>query len=236
MWNQRLLSLLLTAIPIVLVAGCVSGTARQASPITENPDTAMTPGEDAAVIEPDVPIGPPGIDGGGEPVVAVDGGASLEAGSPVGIDGGTSVPDTAVAVPDTAPSWWPAPFKAGSLPDPSNGRGNHAGSSPCLSCHKSGGAASSAVWLMGGIVYSDTTSTTAVPSAEIGIKDGDQFWSTYSATNGYFWLPSSAGTINWSSADIRIRTVKGELAMHSRATSGDCQTCHSSGNRIHPTP
>jgi hypothetical protein len=175
----------------------------------------------------DEPVIQPGIDGpaGPDPVDADFG----EAGAP--LDGGAA-PDVSVAVPDTAPSWWPAPFVPGGLPDPSNGRGNHAGSGSCLSCHKTGGSASSAIWSMGGIVFASPTGTTGVTNAEIGIKDGAQFFRAYAATNGYFWLPSSAGAINWATAEIRIRSAKGELPMVSKANSGDCQTCHGAGNRI----
>ena len=121
-------------------------------------------------------------------------------------------------------------------PDPANGRGSHAGSNVCGNCHKSGGAASDDVWLLGGIVYDSAGGSTPVPSAEIGIKDGANFFQTYSASNGYFWLPSSAGPIDWTTAEIRIRTAQGELKMLTPPPNGDCQTCHTAGNRIYSKP
>jgi hypothetical protein len=226
---ERVLPLLLSALPLALALGCVAGTARKADPdaAIATADTGLAATPDSPISE-DLPGNPAGIDGPGidsDPVDADFG----EAGAP--LDGG-GTPDVNVPVPDTAPSWWPAPFVPGGLPDPSNGRGNHAGSAGCLSCHKAGGAASSALWSMGGIVFASPTGTTGVASAEIGIKDGAQFYRAYSASNGYFWLPTSAGAINWATAEIRIRSAKGESPMVSKANSGDCQACHSAGNRI----
>jgi cytochrome c553 len=236
--TTRTLSLVLTSVLSLLSYGCVSGSSRVASP--------------DAPVTPDVPVpsgtggaagnsGAGGSTGTGGTTAStspgVDGGEAYDA---TGVDGGESldvaVPDTNVVPPDTAPSWWPVAFTAGSLPDPSNGNGSHAGSAACGSCHKSGGSASSYVWLFGGIVYTSTSGTTPVASAQIGVKDGTTFVSTYSASNGYFWLPVSAGAINWSTAEIRIRTATGENKMTSHASSGDCQTCHVSGNRVYAQP
>lgn len=209
--QQRRFVLALVAIPF---AGCVAGTPREAPEATANADAGAPPlASDAQPAGPG-PITPAPID--------ADQGVDSDPGEPV----------TKPAV-DT---WWPSAFVPGVLPEPSNGRGNHGGSAACGSCHKPGGSASSSAWAMGGIVYADISSTTPVASAEIGIKDGERFFQARSASNGYFWLPAVANPIDWNRAEIRIRTAQGDLKMMSPAGSGDCQTCHTAGNRIFPKP
>jgi hypothetical protein len=232
--NQtRSLCLVLTSVLGLLSPACVSGSSRVASPDAPVTPDALVPGGTGGVAGGGGGAGGttacscPGVDSG-EPYdgAALDGGPSLDG----------AVPDASLGGPDAAPSWWPTAYVAGSLPDPSNGNGSHAGSAACGSCHKSGGAAASFVWLFGGIAYTSTGGTTPVASAQIGIKDGATFYSAYSATNGYFWLPAAASTINWSAAEIRIRTASSENRMASHASSGDCQTCHTAGNRIYAQP
>jgi mono/diheme cytochrome c family protein len=222
MQSARGLPTLLGTIVCLNLVSCVAGTPRVAS--TASPDAPM--------IARDAPS---------EPMLSPGDLGAIDTGSPVQppIDGGpvsTYDAEGQTTPPDTAPSWWPADFVPGSLPDPANGRGSHAGSSACGKCHNPTGAASSRVWLIGGIVYNDAAGTAPVASAEIGIKSGAQFLHTYSASNGYFWLPESAGVIDWTAAEIRIRTIAGDLKMSTPANSGDCQTCHTTGNRIHPNP
>ena len=226
---QPTLPVLITVLPCCFLVGCVAGTTRVAPPTSSSTVAASVTGDAGNATTS--PSNPGAGDDAAPAVSAYDGGVAIA--NPY--DAGDE-PTPNVAPPDTAPSWWPASFVPGSLPDPANGRGNHAGSSACATCHKAGGSASSLVWLMGGIVYADPGSTTPVPSAEIGIKTGTQFWHAYSASNGYFWLPPGAGAIDWTTAEIRLRTVQGELEMSSPAGSGDCQSCHTAGNRIHPVP
>jgi hypothetical protein len=66
----------------------------------------------------------------------------------------------------------------------------------------------------------------------VGIKDGTKFVSAYSASNGNIWLPLGSTTINWASAEIRIRNATGEKIMTDPTTTGDCNSCHVSGSRI----
>jgi hypothetical protein len=222
--TRRLSTFAITVIPSLVLLGCVSGTARVGPAASSSTSACSLAGADDAATPncPDTSVSPPVPEyDGGVAIAAYD--AESEATPPV-------------SPPDTAPSWWPAGFVPGSLPDPASGRGNHAGTSACGNCHKAGGPAGSYVWVMGGIVYTDASSTTPVTSAEIGVKTPTQFAHAYSAGNGYFWLPASAGAIDWSTAEIRIRTATGEVKMSSRATSGDCQTCHTAGNRIFAKP
>jgi hypothetical protein len=220
------LPVLITVLPCCLLVGCVAGTARIAPPTSSSTVAASVTGDAG-----DATTSPSAGDDTAPAVSAYDGGVTIT--NPYDAE---DEPTPSGSPPDTAPSWWPASFVPGSLPAPANGRGNHAGSATCGTCHKAGGSASSLVWLMGGIVYADPGSTTPVPSAEIGIKSGSQFLHAYSASNGYFWLPPGLGPIDWTTAEIRIRTAQGELEMSSPAGSGDCQSCHTAGNRIHPVP
>jgi hypothetical protein len=138
--------------------------------------------------------------------------------------GGTT---SSVTSSGTVSNWWPTAFDAAASPNPANGK--HNAGKACLSCHVSGGQAPS--WLFGGTIY-DSAGTTGVAHLQIGIKDGTKFFSTYSATNGNIWLPTASNTVNWANAEIRLRSATGEKIMGKTATSGDCNSCHSSGNRI----
>lgn len=102
----------------------------------------------------------------------------------------------------------------------------HRAGDACLSCHRSGGSAPA--WLYGGTVYSGSA---GVAHVQVGIKDGSNFYSSYSADNGNIWLPASAGSVNWATAEIRIRGSAGEAIMPGHG-NGDCNTCHGSSNRI----
>ena len=157
-------------------------------------------------------------------------GGTLTGGTTSGttVTGGTRTGGTTSTGTSTGTgSWWPAAFSATTLPNPSNG--NHNAGRACFSCHGSGGSAPS--WLFGGTIY-DSAGTTGVGHLQVGIKDGTKFFSAYSATNGNIWLPTASNTVNWANAEIRIRSATGEKIMPSAATSGDCNSCHSSGNRI----
>jgi hypothetical protein len=126
-----------------------------------------------------------------------------------------------------ASNWWPTAFDANANPSPLSGK--HNPGRACLGCHKTGGQGPA--WLFGGTIY-DQAGSAGVNHVQVGIKDGTKFFSAYSATNGNIWLPLGSNSINWATAEIRVRTAAGESTMTKTATSGDCNSCHDSTNRI----
>ncbi len=82
-------------------------------------------------------------------------------------------------------------------------------------------------WAFGGTVYTSGGSIGAA-NIQIGIWDGVNFWATYSASNGNFWIPANGQSIDWASAEIRMRNENGEVAMQGEGAAG-CNSCHSGG-------
>jgi hypothetical protein len=120
----------------------------------------------------------------------------------------------------TADDFWSGAYDPSGLPNPSDGE--HNAGQECLSCHDSLG---NRTWSFGGTVYEADGSTPAA-NVEVGIWDGTTFVAAYSATNGNVWLPVGAGTIDWATAEIRLRSANGEVVMDD-VGDGDCNTCHS---------
>ncbi len=103
-----------------------------------------------------------------------------------------------------------------------------------MSCHDANNTSDGNMWLFGGTVY-ESDGTTPAANVEVGILAGGVTYTTYSATNGNFWV-AAAGANNitnneWLTAEIRIRNDNGELAMSTQASS-DCNSCHSGGMEL----
>lgn len=99
-------------------------------------------------------------------------------------------------------------------------------------CHVAGSRAPA--FLYGGTVY-QANGTTAAAGVQVGVSDGTRTYSTYSASNGNFWLPSSAGTLDWSKALVRLRNATGETIKPAGTSVGagcNGNGCHSAGSRI----
>ena len=68
------------------------------------------------------------------------------------------------------------------------------------------------------------------------VGQGPSYWlyTTYSANNGNFYLPASAGTIaDWSEVEIRARTDGGEIEKPSAAPrEAGCNGCHAGGSAL----
>jgi hypothetical protein len=94
-----------------------------------------------------------------------------------------------------------------------------------MDCHDSGGVAGAQrQWLFGGTVF-QSDGTTAAAHVEVAVTDGTNTYTTYSATNGNFWVPASQGTLNWTSARAIIRNANGETSMTDTPQAG-CNNCH----------
>lgn len=154
-------------------------------------------------------------------------GGTTGAGGTTARTGGTTAAGGAGGSASTgtgASNWWPTAYDANVSPN-----GKHNVGKACLSCHKTGGQGPA--WLFGGTIY-DQAGSTGVGHVQVGIKDGTKFFSAYSASNGNIWVPLGSNSVNWATAEIRIRTATGESTMTKVATSGDCNSCHDSTNRI----
>jgi hypothetical protein len=119
-----------------------------------------------------------------------------------------------------AAAFWEESYDPAGLPDVQNGK--HSPGMNCERCHASGDE----TFLFGGTVY-EADGTTAAPNVEVGVRDGTNFYSSYTATNGNFWVLATGGaTIDWANADVRVRNQKGERQKEITATSGACNSCH----------
>ncbi|MBI5496496.1 MAG: hypothetical protein HY904_15850 [Deltaproteobacteria bacterium] len=147
------------------------------------------------------------------------------------LDAGGSTPDAGSAAdagtePDAGgAAFWTGTYDPSGSPSPTSGR--HNAGRDCMACHDSLGAST---WLIGGTVYA-TSAGTAAPHVQVGLRDGTQFFSTYSATNGNFWIPKGSASVNWATVEIRLRNANGEKVMGSEATSG-CNDCHTGTSRL----
>jgi hypothetical protein len=94
-----------------------------------------------------------------------------------------------------------------------------------MTCHSASSTQSSFKIAFGGIVYK-ADRTTPAPNVEVGVSDGTHKYFVYSASNGYFWAKGS-DDVKWATADIRVRTAKGEsVKADADGRSADCHSCH----------
>jgi hypothetical protein len=111
--------------------------------------------------------------------------------------------------------------------------GEHRPGVNCMtsSCH--GPTTGSRAFAFGGTVY-QANGTTAASHVEIAIVSGTKTYTTYSATNGNFWIPLATATnLDWTTAKVHLRTATGELTKPAGAEVGAaCNSCHTSGSRI----
>jgi len=166
---------------------------------------------------------------------ATTGGANAAGGSPGNASGGANTAgansggaSTAGAGP-AASFTWPGAFDAAAAPTPADGHHNVGASCMSSVCH-----GSKVPFTYGGTVY-QADGTTGAPNVQVGISDGVLTLTTYSASNGNIWLPSSAGSIDWTKAVIAIRSAKGERVKPATAPRGSgCNGtgCHNSAMRL----
>jgi hypothetical protein len=98
------------------------------------------------------------------------------------------------------------------------------------SCH--GPTQGNRAFAFGGTVYS--TGGALAPHVQIAILSGQNVFTTYSGTNGNFWLPlSDAANIEWAKATVYLRNGAGELSKPTTATvNSNCNGCHGSSKRV----
>jgi hypothetical protein len=152
------------------------------------------------------------------------GGTTSGTGGGVSGGGGTTSSGTGGAGGE-ADFWEGAPaYDASGEPNPSDGE--HNAGMNCMSCH----ASNSDLWLFGGTVYESGGSTGAANVQVGAIVDGT-LYTTYSASNGNFWVDHPGGTPDWSGAEVRFRNANGETAMVGAAAAA-CNSCHTGSETL----
>ncbi|HMA95084.1 MAG TPA: hypothetical protein VKP30_20475, partial [Polyangiaceae bacterium] len=130
-----------------------------------------------------------------------------------------------------SPFNWPSSYNPAGVP--SNPSGKHSAGTNCMgsACHASSQA--SRAFAFGGTIY-QPGGTNPAANVQVAITFGSTTVTTYSGSNGNFWLPlSAAASIDWSNATVHVRNSKGELAKPSTATvNAACNSCHGSSMRI----
>ena len=162
--------------------------------------------------------------GGGSGGVSPGGGSGGNAGMPAAAGAGSIA-----GGPATGPFQWPGAFEAGMSPTPADGHHNAGAGCMSSSCH-----GTKVPFLFGGTVYK-ADGTTGAPNVQVGISDGTLTVTAYSASNGNIWLPSSAGQLNFATAQIAIRNANGERVKPATAGRGAACNgggCHGSAMRL----
>lgn len=163
-----------------------------------------------------------GVDGlGGSSALDSTGGAITGGG--VGATGGSTPTGSGLGTGGVS-FWKNVTYNATALPDPSNG--NHNAGQNCIQCHTAGTNSEAPAWLFAGTVY-QADGTTPAAHVQVGVNDGANLYTAYSATNGNFWF-GGTGTINWAAAQVRIRNGNGELTMAGATPASTCNLCHNS--------
>ena len=184
-----------------------------------------------------------GASGAGSPTTSA-GRPATTGGSPSGNAGSSAggmpplagSPATAGTASSGAPSAgapatfeWPDAYDASAVPAPATGQHNAGASCMSSSCH-----GSKVPFVFGGTVY-QADGVTGAPHVEVAISDGTLTLTAYSAENGNIWLPSSAGALDVSTAQIAIRNAKGERvkpASAGRGTACNAGGCHAATMRL----
>ncbi len=97
----------------------------------------------------------------------------------------------------------------------------------CLSCHASG---QSPAITLGGTVYSSATGGSAVSGATVVIRQANNtVLNLVTGNTGNFYTTS---TISYP-VTISVSKCPDTATMPGTATSGDCNSCHTSSMRIH---
>ena len=119
-------------------------------------------------------------------------------------------------------SFWDGAYDPNGAPNPADGK--HNAGKDCLQCHSAGNNA----WLFGGTVYQSGGGGAA--HVQVGVKDANGLYTTYSGTNGNFWYPKGSATVDWTNAEVRLRNANGELVMSSPAAG--CNSCHTGAMQL----
>ena len=100
----------------------------------------------------------------------------------------------------------------------------------CLGCHVANGSASGLVWTVAGTLYDSLSGANAIGGATIQITDAKgKVLDLVTDSIGNFYT-STAVTFP---VTARASGCPNDATMPITASSGDCNSCHVAGNRIH---
>ena len=92
------------------------------------------------------------------------------------------------------------------------------------------------VYAYGGTVY-QADGITPAPNVEIGVRSGLVTYSTYSGTDGNFWMVGDPNAIVWAGVQVRVRNANGEkIKASTDASEADCNSCHNASPTSEATP
>jgi hypothetical protein len=98
-----------------------------------------------------------------------------------------------------------------------------------MTCHEASVAAivgGEFAFAYAGTVY-QADGVTPAAGAEVGVRSGTTTYSSYSASDGAFWMAPTAVPITWTAVDVRVRNANGEkIKASTDATEPDCNECH----------
>jgi hypothetical protein len=99
----------------------------------------------------------------------------------------------------------------------------------CLGCHNVARGGQQP-FKIAGTVYAGATSTTGVAGATVTITDNNQAVTTIvTSTAGNFWATNAFAF----PVKVSVSKCPDTVSMPTTASSGDCNSCHTSGTRIH---
>jgi hypothetical protein len=108
------------------------------------------------------------------------------------------------------------------------GSGHHNAGKACLNCHNGGTAIQ---WALAGTLYDTVSGTAAISGASIIVKDAaGRTVKLVTQANGNFY--TSDTTLKFP-LQVSASKCPNTSAMGSSTSSGNCNNCHASGNRIH---
>jgi hypothetical protein len=146
--------------------------------------------------------------------------------------GSVSIGGSASSIPVGGSSsfLWPTQYDANGSSPLASGKHNPGMDCMTSSCH--GPTQGSRAFAFGGTVY--TAAGVVAPHVQIAIVTAQNVFTTYSGTNGNFWLPlSDAVNIEWAKATVYLRNGAGEISKPSTATvNSNCNGCHGSSKRM----
>jgi hypothetical protein len=100
----------------------------------------------------------------------------------------------------------------------------------CISCHSGANPSAGVAITLGGTIYSGVSSTTAVSGATVTITDSKKVVTTLvTGSTGNFYTNKSISF----PAQVAVSKCPDTATMISTVSSGDCNSCHGSTNRIH---
>ena len=166
---------------------------------------------------------------GGAAGTATGGAAGTATGGAAGTATGGAAGAAGSAGAGGGKAFFPNPYDANCQSD--KYKKNHNTDQNCMTCH--GPTGKEKEWLFGGTIW-QTGGSVGAAKVEVGVSDGTNFYYACTDPDGKFFVEKQGGaTINWATAETRMRNANGEKKMIAKPTAA-CNTCHASQKLIQP--